>query len=358
MKIQPFDYSFHRRPSGDRDRLLPPDRKSPAKIEENSPLNDQTPSPRFAPSPRFHRARPSVISKVLDAPDVLTEFPAKLIDFSARNQLAVALGASIYIWEDERVAQLMEADANVTGVCWAEDRLVVSARGEVELWDVGRSCIVRPLPAHAERCCSLSFAGHRAATGGADSMVRVTDLRNSSGSAFAGHHGEITALAWSLDGVHLASGSSDSKVIVWGDRKRRAHELTTPIRSLTYVTPTVLAVAELDESGAVRFLCGQESHVSVATGAPISGLAFSEHWGIFMGHRQGSFQWELWSPEMRRLGEYAGHTGDILEVCVSQDGSMLATLGADETLQIWQLRDGKARTPSFDRKPRSPILLR
>jgi hypothetical protein len=48
-----------------------------------------------------------VISRVLDAPDVLTKHPAKLIDFNDMNQLAVALGASVYIWEDGDVMQLM-----------------------------------------------------------------------------------------------------------------------------------------------------------------------------------------------------------------------------------------------------------
>jgi cell division cycle protein 20 (cofactor of APC complex) len=363
MKIQPFNCSKHRRSSGDRDRLLPADHKSPAKKEENDPFAGQCSSPRFLPNPRVNHRRLSAISKVLDAPDVVTEFPAKLIDFNRQNQLAVALGHSIYIWEEDRVTQLMEADTDITALCWADDHIVISARGEVELWDVNRSTIIRPLAPHSERCCAMSFAGQRVATGGADAAIHVTDLRSSSRSSFPGHHEEILALAWSPDGVHLASSAYDNKVIVWGERKKRVHDFSAPIRSIAYVTPTVVAVGELNESGSIRFLYRRDgqSEMSVETGAPVSAIAFSEHWGVFAGHRQTNFQWELWSREMRRIGQYNGHNGDILNVAASQDGSMLATIGADETLQIWQLRDGKARTPSFHRdatRDSYPLLLR
>jgi WD40 repeat protein len=161
----------------------------------------------------------------------------------------------------------------------------------------------------------------------------------------------------------LASSACDNKVIVWGERKKGVHDFSAPIRALTYVTPTVVAVGELNESGSIRLLYRREveSELSVETGAPVSAIAFSEHWGVFSGHCQTNFQWELWSREMRRTGQYSGHNGDILNVVVSQDGSMLATIGGDETLQIWQLRDGKARTPSFHRnviRVSSPLLLR
>jgi cell division cycle protein 20 (cofactor of APC complex) len=363
MKIQPFNCSKQHRSSGDRDRLVPTDHKSPAKMEENDPFASQGSTPRFLPNPRVNQRRLSAISKVLDAPDVVTEFPAKLIDFNRRNQLAVALGHSIYIWEEDRVTQLMEADTDITALCWTDDHIVVSARGEVELWDVNRSTIIRPMAPHSERCCSMSFAGQRVATGGADAVIRLNDLRISSGSSFTGHHEEILALAWSPDGVHLASSAYDNKVIVWGERKKRVHDFSAPIQALTYVTPTVIAVGELNDRGSMRFLYRRDSQsdVCVETGAPVSAIAFSEHWGVFAGHRQTNFQWELWSREMRRIGQFNGHNGDILNVAASQDGSLLATIGADETLQIWQLRDGKARTPSFSRdttRVPSPLLLR
>jgi WD40 repeat protein len=304
-----------------------------------------------------------VIAKVLDAPDVMTQCPAKLIDFNRKNQLAVALGAAIYIWEDERVTQLMEADSDITSLCWADDHLMLSARGEVELWDVNQGAIIQQMTRHSGRCCAMGFGGHRVATGGADAIVNVADVRHSGESQFAGHHGEIVGLAWSPDGVHLSSAGSDSRVFVWGDRQRRVYNITAPISALCYFTPTGLAVGQSIDGGTMQLLSGQqeEGAVSITTGAPISSIAFSDNWGIFVGHRQTSFQWDLWSPELRRMGQYSGHTADILNLIVASDGSLAATIGGDETLQLWQLRDGKARTPSFQRKgPRmpSPLLLR
>jgi WD40 repeat protein len=60
------------------------------------------------------------------------------------------------------------------------------------------------------------------------------------------------------------------------------------------------------------------------------------------------------------MGKYSGHTGDILNIVVSHDGTLAVTLGADETLQIWQMSDGKAHTPIYHKKimrfPSEPLL--
>jgi hypothetical protein len=94
-----------------------------------------------------------VISRVRDATDVLTKHPAKLSDLNHTNQFAVALSPSIYIWEDEPVMQLMEADWDVTSLYWADDHLIVSARGETEMCDVAQSAIIQPVVGHSGHCC-------------------------------------------------------------------------------------------------------------------------------------------------------------------------------------------------------------
>jgi WD40 repeat protein len=108
----------------------------------------------------------------------------------------------------------------------------------------------------------------------------------------------------------------------------------------------------MDPAGTLTLVHGRQNDVpvSIGTGAPMSGLVFAERWGLFLSHQQTSFSWEIWSPEFKKFAQYPGHTADILNITASPDGSWVATIGADETLQMWELRDGKARTASFNGK--------
>lgn len=48
------------------------------------------------------RAVSSSAERILDAPDLSDDFYLNLLDWSARNTLAVALGQSVYLWNAER----------------------------------------------------------------------------------------------------------------------------------------------------------------------------------------------------------------------------------------------------------------
>ena len=47
--------------------------------------------------------------KVLDAPELADDFYLNLVDWSAQNVLAVALGASVYLWNAENSQVLFTA---------------------------------------------------------------------------------------------------------------------------------------------------------------------------------------------------------------------------------------------------------
>jgi hypothetical protein len=62
----------------------------------------------------------------------------------------------------------------------------------------------------------FSPEGRTLAVGGAGGVVRLLETASSQDRArFAGHGGDITALAFSPDGYRLASGSRDTTVLVW-----------------------------------------------------------------------------------------------------------------------------------------------
>ena len=57
--------------------------------------------------------------KVLDAPDLLDDYYLHLLDWSSTNQLAVALGGSVYVWNasDGTIASLTQMESQEDYIC-------------------------------------------------------------------------------------------------------------------------------------------------------------------------------------------------------------------------------------------------
>ena len=65
-------------------------------------------------------------------------------------------------------------------------------------------------------CVARSHSGRLIAVGYADgSIILWSTADGAEGTAFQGHKGSVTALAFDADDVRLASGARDTTVIVW-----------------------------------------------------------------------------------------------------------------------------------------------
>lgn len=312
--------------------------------KENTSLFDiNCLTPKLTPTVSKKHAVPIVTDKVLDAPDVVDDPPVKLIDFNSRNTLAVALGQSVYIWDDGNSALLMEADSPITNVCWTYDGLVISARGEVELWDPIMCQMIRPFPAHFGKCGASSFIGHRLSTGGTDGIIHITDIRSGETVSYEAHNGAVSSLSWSSDGIHFASGGSDSKVVIWGDQKKLSFDFNSTVYGISWISQNIFAAGESAESGDIFIATTNktdEEHFRISSGAPISGMSYNDKWGLTISHRNKLSDWEIWAPnELKKIAEFCGHTSDIINLTGSQDGRYIATIGADETLRLWEMKN-------------------
>ncbi|OHT02211.1 hypothetical protein TRFO_30781 [Tritrichomonas foetus] len=343
-------FQSERKTSRPRLNSVPSDRENVINelpVKSKSPFFEKSPRPPIPSIPHKHSA-PIVIDKVLDAPDVYDNPPVKLIDFSKKNELAVALGNSVYIWDNGKVTQLLEADTPITCLCWTDNGIVISARGEVELWDPVRCSLIRSLNSHIEMCTTASFVGHRLVSGGVDGMINITDTRSATSMAYNSYHNTITSLSWSPDGIHFASAGSDSKVCIWGDQKRRTFKIGSPTYGVSWISQNIFAVGESNETGDIIItnLSHEIEQVRINTDASISGLCYNDKWGLAVSHRNNMSNWELWAPaELKRIGSYHGHTSDIVGITGSQDGNFIATIGTDESLRLWELREPRSRTP-------------
>jgi len=122
-----------------------------------------------------------------------------------------------------------------------------------------------------------------------------------------GHEGKVNSIAYSIDGLCLASGSEDGTVRLWDTRT--GQEAISPLRS------------------------GEDNVTSVA---------FSPD-GKFVasGTRDGPIH--IWDVKSGRLSmsPLLGHDGSIACVAFSPDGTLIASAGSDRLVRFWSVETGQ-----------------
>eukprot|EP00606_Chrysophyceae_sp_TOSAG23-5_P000045 GSChrysophyteH2.ASY1.ANO1.1313.1 assembled CDS len=158
---------------------------------------------------------PTQPSRILDAPDLMDDYYLNLLSWGSNNVIAVALNQSVYLWHaaDGRIDNLLTL---------GEEEYVTSVHGNVvELWDASKLTKVRDLQGHTNRVSSLSWAGHSnpslLSSGGRDGCVIHHDVRAARNvqDTLQGHTQEVCGLAWSPDGLTLASGGNENRLCLW-----------------------------------------------------------------------------------------------------------------------------------------------
>jgi len=325
---------------------------------------------------------PSAPSRVLDAPDLLDDYYLNLTSWGANNCVAVALGPTVYVWNAgtgaiNELLTLDEGDDYVCSVSWlpgetdAGHLAVGTSAGSTELWDVAASRALRRMDGHAARVSALAWNGHCLSSAGRDATIVHHDVRirdHATGSC-VGHSQEICGLSWSPDGTTLASGANDNTVMLWSAAQSGVQS-QAPVHALTEHCAAVKALAwsphdrnVLATGGGTADRCiklwnssrGGASINSVDTGSQVCALQWNpREKELLSGHGYAENQLSLWKcPSMARIKDLKGHTGRILGLCTSPDGSTVLSAGADETLRFWDCfgtapaKKGKARAQAL-----------
>ena len=355
MNISTYTGQNRRKSPCNRDRFFGQSGKSPSRTpprDENQfqeiefscgKMRNGTPT-----TPKVSR-KPGIMSdRILDAPEVSTEFPSQLLDVNAKNMVAVALGITVYIWNDGSVEELMSAGTTINSVCWVGDHIALSGEGHTELWDVNRKQAVHLYNDHDGRSGVMAAHENRLATGGADGKVHVYDKRGDLTNSFKAHAGEVCGIAWSLDGSNIATSGEDNLVNVWGGRRRMKITHNSVVRGLTWMNSGVLVTGETSSDGTVRMFHtrSDDDERSFVTHHPVTGLQWSPSWGIFASHLDNNGTWQVLTHDISKsLVEFSGHSDGILNLAVSPNGDMVVTVSSDETLRVWELGDAAA-TPN------------
>jgi eukaryotic-like serine/threonine-protein kinase len=129
------------------------------------------------------------------------------------------------VWDAATGVEAVLLDVGSEGhnrLCFSPDSRslagVVHRTGTIKIWDLPGGRIRRVLPGHDRETLAVAFSpdGLRLASAGRDGKVRITNLSSGLSDREIRRHTEaVESLAFSPDGVRLVSGSQDGLALVW-----------------------------------------------------------------------------------------------------------------------------------------------
>jgi WD40 repeat protein/tRNA A-37 threonylcarbamoyl transferase component Bud32 len=273
----------------------------------------------------------------------------------------------------------------VTAVAFSADRglLVAGAKdGAVKVWELATGLEVRSLVGHTAAVAAVAFSPNARllATAGLDGraiiwetatgkkLVALDGRTGSPGSVafspdskllaaasnlqvtlhdaetgkevgrFTGHTKAATAVTFSPDGRHAASAGADGTLCIWetasGKELFRRTGLKVPVTKLAFMGfGQRVVLSTLEGALLVWDPEADESHVVFGgNGAPVAWRGDVRQVAIL----NPVHTVRVCDATMNReLFNLRGHTGPVVSMAYSADGTHLATAGADRTVKVW-----------------------
>ncbi|KAJ1972509.1 substrate-specific activator of APC-dependent proteolysis, partial [Dimargaris xerosporica] len=370
-------------PSLLRFRSQPPTPTTPRTTVYNSPYHPKyTQSPLTPTGQRIARWTPAsgrrTIDKmpyrILDAPGIQDDFYLQLLDWSAKDIIAVALGPELYLWsgKSEQVTKLFALAYRqlISAVAWDPmgQSLVTGAEtGCLAVWDGGTRQRTMVLEGHSDRVGVISHCGPSVLlTGGRDRLINQYDTRTGPQpiQQYARHEQEVCGLACAPGSSRLgtrdhffASGGNENHVMVWDIRQPqrplwRWTDHTAAVRALAW-NPHDRGIllsggGTLDKTIRVWNARNGRLVKTLATDSQVCNLVWSPSASEFVStHGYSRHHIAVWQyPHCQRLTMLTGHRARVLNCAQSPSGEDLVTAAADETLRFWRIFQCTARPQS------------
>ncbi len=212
------------------------------------------------------------------------------------------------------------------------------------------------LQGHTGTIYSVSFSpdGKRLASASDDGTVKVWDVTAGQNMiTFTGHTAKddagelepkaIYGIAWSPDGLHLASASSDQTVKVWeastGQEVRTLKGHTGEVFSVAF-SPDGKRLASASQDETIRIWdsrTGQEALAPLEHAAPVRSIVFGPD-GQRLASASSDRTVRVWdATNGRPVLTLRGHTRDVTSVAFSPNRKHLASACFDRTVKVWDV---------------------
>ncbi|KAF7968879.1 hypothetical protein HWV62_29156 [Athelia sp. TMB] len=228
--------------------------------------------------------------------------------------------------------------------------------GMDDTWPVLQQAIEHPRSVFA---VAFSLDGLRIASGSEDGFVRVWDAETGTlvAAPLEGHTAYVSSVAFSPDGQWIASGS-DKSVCVWNAE-------TGALIAGPFAGHTKSVNSVAFSPNGQRIVSGSDD-ASIRIWNPQTGALVA---GPFKGHTS-AVKAVAFSPDGRRIasglgddtvrvcdaetgalvaGPFEGHTGAVYTVAFSPDGKRIASGSADGSVRVWNLETGVLCAAPFER---------
>ncbi|XP_060762525.1 cell division cycle protein 20 homolog [Neoarius graeffei] len=302
---------------------------------------------------------PSVPERILDAPELRNDFYLNLMDWGRLNVLAVALSEYVYLW-DAALGQIVllkkmeEENGYVSSVSWSKDGnflAIGTSDCKVELWDVQSQKRLRSMEGHRARVSCMNWNDHILSSGSRSGLIHQHDVRVADHHlcTLRGHTQEVCGLTWSPDGRYLASGGNDNLVNIWpgvqGGTQTAVHSFSEhqgAVKALAWCPwqSSILASGGGTSDRHIRIwnVNSGSCVTSWDTQSQVSSLVFAPNYKeLVSGHGFAHDKIFIWKyPSLAKVAELEGHEGRILNMALSPDCSILASISSDETIRLWK----------------------
>jgi len=202
---------------------------------------------------------------------------------------------------------------------------------------------------HTAWVSSIVFSpdGKILASASADHTIRLWDVESWKEIAvLRGHLQEVRALAFSPDGKTLASGSKDETIKLWSVAPRAEEQTDFKFQNVVekLVAPDGSVLLTWHDGNTITFW--NTADMEKIGHYPMPSTNFTS-WalapgGTLLGIGELDGQIKLWSRASQNLlAKFHAHDGEIDGLIFSADGSVLISIGKDQTVKLWQVMSQK-----------------